>query len=118
MSYYEHYRGTLTKVERLENESLEDQCKRLLEEKMLQEVILPEYYDSYAEMLIDEFYKEYYTYNGILYSMYRESIDSDGDIFNANEGENGTINFEVRYYNGGCGFNEAIEEAIKNINIK
>jgi len=115
MSYYEHYKGILIKVEKLENESLEEQCKRLLEGKIAQEVILPNYYNSYEEMLLDEFYEEYYVYNGILYSMYRESIDSDGDIFNANEGENGTINFEVRYYNGGCGFNEAIEESIKNI---
>jgi len=115
MSYWEHYKGTLTKVERLENESLEEQCKKLLEEKMLQEVILPDYYDSYAEMLLDEFYNEYYVYNDMLYSMCRESIDSDGDIFNANEEENETINFEVRYYNGGCGFNEAIERAVKNI---
>jgi len=115
MSYWEHYKGNLTKVERLENESLEEQCKRLLEGKMSREVILPDYYDSYAEMLIDEFYEEYYVYNGILYLMYREFIDSEGDIFNANEEENGTINFEVRYWNGGCGFNEAIERAVKNI---
>jgi len=31
MSETEHYKGTLTKVKRLENESLEEQCKRLLE---------------------------------------------------------------------------------------
>ena len=115
MSYWEHYKGILTKVERLENESLEDQCKRLLEKEMSREVFLPDYYDSYAEMLVNEFYEEYYVYNGILYLMYREFIDSDGDIFNANEEENDNINFEVRYWNGGCGFNEAIERAIKNI---
>jgi len=115
MSYYEHYRGNLNKVERLENESLEYQCKRLLEEEMSREVFLPDYYDSYGEMLVNEFYGEYYVYNGILYSMYREFIDSDGDIFNANEGENGAINFEVRYWNGGCGFNEAIKRAVENI---
>ena len=112
MSETEHYKGTLTKVKRLENESLEEQCKRLLEYRGLLD------YDSYEEMLLDEFYKEYYVYNGILYSIHKESINSDGDIFNADEGENGVINFEVRYYNDGCGFNEAIEEALENIEIK
>jgi len=28
MNCWEHYKGTLAKVERLENESLEDQCRR------------------------------------------------------------------------------------------
>jgi len=109
MSYWEHYKGTLTKVERLENESLEDQCKRLLEYRGLFD------YDSYEEMLLDEFYEEYYVYNDMLYSAHKKFIYTDDDIFNANEEENGVINFEVRYWNGGCGFNGAIEKAIKNI---
>lgn len=43
------------------------------------------------------------------------SIDPDDDIFNATQNLDGTIDFHVMYYNGGCSFNEAIEEAISNM---
>jgi len=110
MSETVHYRGSLKEVTRLENESLEDQCKRLLANKDL-----PSYFDSYREMLLDESYKEYVVHDGKLYSVNREDVDPDGDIFLSGEGENGDINFEVRYYNGGCSFDEAIEAALKNM---
>jgi hypothetical protein len=105
-----HYKGVLKKVERLEGEKLEDQCKRLLENKSL-----PTYFDSYVEYLLDERYHEITIQNGVVYRVEKESVDSDGDIFRATTGDSGEIKFEVRYYNGGCGFDEAIEEAIKNI---
>jgi len=36
-------------------------------------------------------------------------------VFNASNGKNGEINFEVVYYNGGCSFNDAIERALNDI---
>jgi hypothetical protein len=110
MSETVHYKGVLRKVERLEGETLEEQCKRLLEDKEL-----PSYFDSYQEFLLDEYYNKMTIQNSIVYSVEKEDVDPDGDIFNASIEENGEIQFEVRYYNGGCGFDEAIEEAIKNI---
>lgn len=105
-----HYKGILKKVEKLEGEKLEDQCKRLLENKDL-----PSYFDSYAEYILDEYYREITIQNGVVYRIEKEEIDPYSDIFKATMGDNGEIKFEVRYYNGGCGFDEAIEEAIKNI---
>lgn len=110
MSETVHYKGVLRKIERYENESLEEQCKRLLDNKEL-----PSYFDNYEEYFSDEYYHKFTIHNGVIYSIEKEDVDPDSDIFNAINGVNGEINFEVRYYNGGCGFDEAIEEAIKNI---
>lgn len=46
MSETVHYKGKLTEVKRLDNETIEEQCKRLMEYKEL-----PSYYDNYQEML-------------------------------------------------------------------
>jgi hypothetical protein len=105
-----HYKGTLTKVEKLENETLEEQCKMILENKEL-----PKWFDSYVEFLFDECYKEYAIYENELYFVDKKSVDADTDMFISSKNEDGTINFEVKYYNGGCGFEEAIETALKNI---
>ncbi len=106
MSETVHYRGTLTIVERLENETLEDQCKRILDGKELDS-----YNDSYQEQLIDDNYEVYFIRDNTLYSVEKKSIDYDEDIFQLSEGEDGKLNFEVKYYNGGCSFNEAMEYA-------
>ena len=110
MSETVHYRGTLKEVKRLEGENLSEQCKKLLGDKEL-----PVYCDNYEEFILDEYYQKFTIQNGILYKIEKEEIDLDSDIFKASNGVNGEINFEVRYYNGGCGFDEAIEEALKNI---
>lgn len=111
MSETVHYRGVLKKVERHEEETLEEQCKRLLENKEL-----PSYLDSYEEYLVDENYQQITIQNGIIYRVEKEEVNPDGDIFKASINDKGEIEFEVRYYNGGCGFDEAIEEAVKESN--
>jgi hypothetical protein len=110
MSETVHYKGTLKKLERKEGVSLEEQCK-----EMLGGGELPSYFDNYQEWLEDNFYREIIIRDGYLYRVEKMDIDPDGDIFNASIGNNEEIEFEVRYYNGGCSFNEAIEHAIKNI---
>ena len=37
------------------------------------------------------------------------------DIQNAHDNGDGTIDYEVMYYNGGCSFNEAIEYALEDM---
>ena len=41
--------------------------------------------------------------------------DIDEDIFEAYDNGDGTINYEVMYYDGGCSFNEAIEYALEDM---
>jgi hypothetical protein len=107
MSETVHYRGVLKRLERVAEETLEEQCKRLLDGKDL-----PDYFDSYAEFIVDEKYHEITIQNGSVYRVEKEDVDPDGDIFKSTINENGDIEFEVRYYNGGCGFEEALEEAM------
>lgn len=57
MSETVQYSGKLKLIPKLENESLEDQCKRILREHNYFE--LNEYYDSWQEMFYDKFYETY-----------------------------------------------------------
>lgn len=108
MSETVHYRGTLTVVERLESETLEEQCKRILEGKELES-----YHDSHEDMLRDIGYKQYLIRDDIIYDVKKKEIGED-DMFIITEGKDGTLNFEVSYYNGGCSFDEAMEYAFNN----
>ena len=114
MSEMVRYTGKLRLKEKLPNETLEEQCKRILFEHNYFE--LQYYYDSWKEMLCYELYERYVIYNNEVYEVieknYRDFYDS---IFEAYKNDNGTIDYQVVYYNGGCGFTEAIEEALNNI---
>ena len=112
MSETVHYKGTLREVYRHENDTLEGQCKRILNGSNKELDI--ECYDSYKEMLLDEGYYDYIILDDILYSVNKQNIDPDNDVFNMSEEADGTFNFEVKYYNGGCSFIEAIECAFEN----
>jgi hypothetical protein len=109
----EHHHGILRKVSRLKNETLEEQCKQLLNVDEFDD-----YYESYQEMFESEFYKKYVIYNDMIYKVEAKQTDPYGDIFVANKNSDGTINFEVQYYNGGCGFSEAIDIALNNMSRK
>jgi len=110
MSETVYYKGTLTEVYRLENETLEDQCKRILQVEEFND----DYYDSFQEMVLDQSYERYIVQDGILYAVQRQELNSEDSLFNISKNEDGTLNFEVRYYNGGCSFDEAIEYAFEN----
>jgi len=110
MSKKVHYKGVLKPIKKLEGETLEDQCRRL---SNITE--LPSYYESYEEYLRYESDRKMIIHKGVVYQAEVEIVDQDGDIFRAHINNNNEIEYEVRYYNGGCGFNEAIEEAINRI---
>lgn len=119
MSETVHYRGKLIKIEKWnDNETLEQQCKRVLEARENCEYAeLDTYHTSYAEILTDEYYHKYITHNDTLYTVEKQTLDHDEDIFIVNPIEDG-YEFEVKYYNGGCGFNEAIAEGFNNLERK
>ncbi|MDP4159789.1 MAG: hypothetical protein Q8911_08515 [Bacillota bacterium] len=109
MSETVHYRGTLTVVERSVNETLEEQCKRILGYPELES-----YHDSFQEQLLHENYHAYVIHDDVLYFVEKQDIDPDEDICRVEKNSNGTFDFEVKYYNGGCSFDEAIQEAFEN----
>lgn len=107
MSKIVHYKGKLIKIKKLENETLEEQCKRILEGDELYEA-----FDSYVEILDDEFVKQYFIYKNELYrvtSLYFMNVVTCGEIIKIDD----KLNFELRYSNGGCGFNEALQMALE-----
>lgn len=112
MSEMVHYNGKLKLVDRLPNETLEDQCKRLLETDEV-----TKYYDSYREMFEDVLYDRYVINDNNIYEILsKKRHEYDEDIFIMKDNKDGTYDYEVMYYNGGCGFTEAIEEAFENLN--
>lgn len=111
MSEVVHYKGKIKLVEKLPNETLEEQCKRVLAEYDYHE--LPSYFSSWEEMLNEELYNRYVVANENIYKVI-EKLDKQyhHDIFNATNNKDGTYDYEVMYYNGNCGFSEAIENAL------
>ncbi len=108
MSDTEHNTGTLTEVKPLENETIHDLAKRILVE--IEKVKLHD--EDYISQLQDDFYKKYFIYNEKIYSVKNKRICDGGDVYNAHENKDGTISFELVFYNGGCSFEEALECAM------
>lgn len=114
MSEMMHYTGKLQLVENNLNETLEEQCKRILEEHNYHE--LERYSNSWSEMLYDKLYEQYIIANEKLYKVIENNyIDIDENIFIAHENTDKTIDYEVVYYNSGCSFSDAVKEALENM---
>jgi len=114
MSETVYYKGVLKPVDFLMEEDLEARCKRMLKEEFGDEE-LEDYYDSFEEQLLDKYYTQFILNDNILYSVEKKSLDPDDSLFIAKRNDDGTVDFEVRYYNGGTSFDEAIEYAFENI---
>lgn len=70
-------------------------------------------FDPEADSIYDH-YEDAVEIDGLIYTVDKKSIDLDFEIFQSKKSNDGAIHFETRYYNGGCGFNEAIENALEN----
>lgn len=112
MSKYVGYTGTLKFMKKLNNETLEEQCKRIVNDLTDGEIDMS-YYDTFKDALFDEFYNKYYVHENDLYAVEREEYDGQ-DIFKG-ERKNKNINFHVQYYNGGCSFSEALDKVMSDI---
>jgi len=109
MSQQETRIGKIKLIDKLENENLEDQCKRILGIKQLDN-----YYDSYKEA-INDCDGRYIVHNNNVYEVIEDRECCGDDIFEAKENSDGTISYVLSYYNGGCGFTEAIEESLDRL---
>jgi len=72
---------------------------------------IPPYYKDDEDYFEDQYYRTAYMIGGIVYEIKMEEVNSDGDIANAACNSDGSIDFEVRFYNGGASFSEMIEQA-------
>lgn len=81
----------------------------------------PDYYDrndedDVEEYFNDKFYRKAVLIDGMVYEVDSKEVEG-ADIFDARKVENGEIHFLVSYYNGGCSFSEAIDEALEKNGI-
>jgi hypothetical protein len=117
MSGTVYYKGTLKEIIIPESESIESFiCNSILSESDRDSLHI--YYDGdVLEYLFDTQPNSYFYHNKTLYAVDISTSEQDStDTFMAHKTDNGDIAFEVQYHNGGCSFNEALEEAIrKNI---
>mgnify|MGYP001851049317 CR=1 FL=1 len=113
MSEQVYETGKIKLVEKKPNETLEEQCKRILEEHNKDTEL--DFYDSYVEMFNDEFYYEYVILEDNIYKVI-ELNDSDyNNIYELYDNKDGTMNYVLSYYNGGESFDEAIKEAYERM---
>lgn len=107
MSEIEHKKGKLIPTGKSVDNFVDDFLKE-------SGVDIPSYYESNIEFFNDHFYEKAVVHNDIVYEVECKSLEPWDDIFESKENPDLTINFEVKYYNGGCSFTEAIGYALKN----
>lgn len=114
MSDTVHYRGTAKRVD----------LKGLTNEEFAQEYFkgkdIPTYYETALECLLDDGDEKFFFYpaNQGLYEITREDVDPYDDMIRAAfDPSSDAINYELRYYNGGAGFTECLEEAFDKLKL-
>jgi hypothetical protein len=113
MSETEHNVGTLTPVK------IEVDAETTAQEILLSMGVKPDlkYFETYLEQLSDEGYRKYYISDGKIYKVSYKDIGESADIFEATERADGVIEFQTRFYNGGCSFDEALDYALKKVTL-
>lgn len=111
MSDYEHHYGKLTPIEHQTNLSTQEVAKTILN---LNKIPL-DADEDFITQLNDELYGKFICIKDKIYKIDDKEHDSSDDIIRASLHSDNSITYEVRYYNGGCGFGEALEEALKKI---
>lgn len=114
MSETVHYRGTAKRVD-LQGLTNEEFAQNFIKGEGKE---TPSYYESALEYLADIWDSDFFFYprNQTLYQITKEDVDIDDEIIKAEfdstcEG----INYELRFYNGGAGFEECLEEAFDKL---
>ena len=99
MSCTEHWKGKLKST------------GKALDEYMV-DIEIEDYWDDKQEYFKCELDDKAVLIDGVVFEISKEEVDLDEYIANAKKRHDGTIDFEVRFYNGGCSFGEALGEAL------
>ena len=103
MIEHEFYKGKLKPT----NQTPEEFCEQ-------EGVSLASWNDSWEEQMNYTFYKYAVVIENQVFIVKKEIQDPYDNVFQATKNEDGSYDFVVKYYNGGCGFSEAIEYALEN----
>jgi len=116
MSQMEYHSGRLRKIPMKMDDNLEAQCRRIILEHRPDldiEYILDQY-NSFEELMRDEYYGEYAVLNGRIYEIL-EHTQMDDDTFDVWKDEDDIINFAGSFYNGGTSLDEMLEDGLKSL---
>jgi len=113
MSETVYYKGIATKIEP-EGKTLIEIAEEILKEKGID---FDDFFKDTLEQLSCDFYDEYFYHKKTktLYKITKESFNLEEEIIRADKKDDGTIEYELRYYNGGGGFEECLEEAFDKL---
>lgn len=115
MSYTEFHFGKLKIVPKLENETIEEQCKRISKKSELPN---PKYYETWEEYFRENFYKDYIIVSGTMYKIYDHfNTDDDSYFFKILPNNEDSYTFVGCFYNGGTCLEECIEEELTKLNL-
>ena len=104
MSEHEFHKGKLKPT----NQTPEEFCEQ-------EGVSLASWNDSWEEQVNDTFYEDAVVIENQVFIVEKEIQDPYDNVFEATKNDDGSYDFIVKYYNGGCGFDEAIEYALENL---
>ena len=116
MSYTEHYKGTATKINIPRDKSLNEVAEEILKESNIKKM---GYYNSSIEQLCEDYSFEYFfdSRTGSLYKLDNQEFEMNDYIIRAEEKSETIVEYELRYYNGGAGFEECLAEAFNKLEI-
>lgn len=115
MSDTKHQRGLLVPMIFPKSQSLEETCQAVAE-RGHGVYELPDNTSSFKEYLTQDLTDQYIVLDGVLYAIQDVvNIDLDESIYRCREKVDGSYDFEIKYYNGGCSMEEALEDAYKNL---
>lgn len=111
MSETKMFKGTMKEVALPDGQSVEQFAEKALRDKGVDD---PWDGDWLSTLTLD--YQDKFAFVGDkLYEMMDYKDISDEDICDASRNSDGSISFVVRYYNGGCGFDEVLEDAVEEL---
>lgn len=111
MSEVVQYKSKLKKIESVL--SVEELCKSICDKHKLTQHY-GGYWKTYTDIVYDFLREKYYIdrVNGVVYEIETNQINLNNNIFEAEVQEDGSINLHLLYYDGGCGYHEAIGIAL------
>lgn len=117
MSKTVHYKGIAKEIKSGGRKKLIQAAEEILKLKNKE---VSDYYEDALECLIYDFEDEFFYHRKTkkLYAITKKELEPYDDIISAEIKPNGTIEYELKYYNGGAGFHECMEEAFDKLNSK
>lgn len=109
MSDYENHSGKARLCLRNDGETFDEHCERLLEKE-------GRVFSDYSSDIFDA--DKYIRVGDEIWEVYEHKEWEDGDIVRLKQNEDGTVDFLLRFYNGGTCLQEILQEELADIEKK